>query len=52
LAGLIGWKAQYWGWLKFGRIDRLEGAILGVSAKISQIPDAPGMDGAVSIFLF
>ena len=26
--------------LKFGRIDRLEGAILGVSAETSQISDA------------
>ena len=28
-----------------GRIDRLEGEILGVSAKASQIPNAPGLDG-------
>ncbi len=27
--------------LKFGRIDSLEGAILGVAADISQITDAP-----------
>jgi len=37
-------------WLKFGRIDRLEGAILGESAKTSQISDAPGLDGAVNLF--
>jgi len=29
-------------WLEFGRIDRLEGAILGVSAETSQISDARG----------
>ena len=40
------------GWLKFGRIDQLEGAILGVSAEISQISDAPGLDGVVNIFLY
>ena len=28
-----------------GRIDRRECAILGVSAEISQISDAPGLDG-------
>jgi hypothetical protein len=39
-------------WLKIGRIDRLEGAISGVSAEISQISDAPGLDGVVNIFLF
>jgi hypothetical protein len=39
-------------WLKFGRIDRLERAILGVSAEISQISDAPGLVGVVNIFLF
>ena len=39
-------------WLKFGRIDRLEGAILGVSAEISQISDAPGPDGVVNLFLY
>ncbi len=33
-----------------GRIDRREGAILGVSAEISQITDAPGLDGVVNIF--
>jgi len=35
-----------------GGIDHLEGAILGVSAEISQISDAPELDGGVSIFLF
>jgi hypothetical protein len=40
------------GWLKFDRIDRLEGAILRVSVKISQISDAPGSDGVVNPFLF
>ena len=35
-----------------GRIDRLGGAILGVSAEISQISDAPGLDGVVNIFLY
>jgi len=39
-------------WLKFSRIDRWEGAILGVSAEISQISDAPGLDDVVNIFLF
>jgi hypothetical protein len=39
-------------WLKFGWIERLEGAILGVSAEISQISDAPGLDGVVKIFLY
>jgi len=39
-------------WLKYGRIDRLEGAILGVSVEISQISDAPELDGGVNIFLF
>jgi hypothetical protein len=39
-------------WLKFGRIDRLEGAILGVSSEISQISDAPGLDGVVNLFLY
>ena len=29
-------------WPKFGKIDPLEGAILGVSAEISQISDAQG----------
>jgi hypothetical protein len=38
-------------WLKFGRIDRLEGAILGVSVKISQISVAPGLDGVANLFL-
>jgi len=41
--------------LKFGRTGRtgrMEEAILGVSAKISQISDAPGLDGVVNIFLF
>ncbi len=39
-------------WLKFGRIDRLEGAKLDVSVEISQISDAPGLDGVVNILLF
>jgi hypothetical protein len=43
---------RYAWWLKFDRIDRREGAILGVSAEISQISDAPGQDGAVNIFLY
>jgi hypothetical protein len=38
--------------LKFGRIDQWEGAILGVSAEISQITDAPRLDCAVNLFLF
>jgi len=37
------------GWLKFGWIDRLEGAILGVSAEISQITDAPGQPPVTSV---
>jgi len=37
--------------LKFGRIDRREGAILGVSAEISQTPDAPRPDGFANLFL-
>ena len=39
-------------WLKFGRIDRQERAILGVSVEINQISDAPGLDGVVNLFLF
>jgi len=39
-------------WLKFGRIDRLEGAILGVSVEISQISGSPGLDGVVNLFLY
>jgi hypothetical protein len=39
-------------WPKFGRIDPLEGVILGVSAGISQISGVPGLDGVVNIFLF
>jgi hypothetical protein len=35
-----------------GRNDRLEGAILGVSAAISQISNAPGLDGVVNILSF
>jgi hypothetical protein len=31
-------------------IERREGAILGVSAEISQISDAPGLDGVVNLF--
>jgi hypothetical protein len=38
-------------WLKFGGIDRLEGAKLGVSAEISQISDASGQDSTVNLFL-
>jgi hypothetical protein len=40
------------GWLKFGRTDRQEGAILGASAKISQITDVPGLGCVVNHFLF
>jgi len=39
-------------WLKFGRVDRREGTILSVSAEISQITDAPGLDCVVNLFLF
>ena len=39
-------------WLKFDRIDRLEGAILGVSAGISQISRVPGFDGFANLFLY
>ncbi len=38
--------------LKFGRIDRREGAILGVSAEISQTSDTPGSDGFANLFLY
>jgi len=38
-------------WLKFGRIDRLEGAILGVSVEISQNSDAPVLYGVANLFL-
>jgi len=37
--------------LKFGRIDRREGAILDVSAEISQDSDTLGLDGVVNLFL-
>jgi hypothetical protein len=37
---------------KFGWIDRLEEAILGVSAAICQISDAPGPNGVVNRFLY
>ena len=40
------------GWLKFGRTDRQEGAILGVSAEISQIADALELACVVNLFLF
>jgi hypothetical protein len=40
------------GWLKFGRIDRQERAILGASAIISQIADAPELGYLVNLFLF
>jgi hypothetical protein len=40
---------RYAWWLKFDRIDRLEGAILGVSTEISQISK---LEGVVNIFLF
>jgi hypothetical protein len=45
--------AGYWHawWLKFGRIDQRERAILGVSAGISENSDAPGLDGVVNLFL-
>ena len=39
-------------WLKFGRIDQLEGAILGVSVEINQISDAPRLGCVVNIFLY
>jgi len=39
-------------WLEFGRIDRREGAILGVSAEISQISGVPGLAGFANLFLF
>jgi hypothetical protein len=38
-------------WLKFGWIDHLEGAILGVSTGITQILDGSGQDGTVNLFL-
>jgi len=33
-------------------IGRREEAILGVSAEISQISDAPGLDGFANLFLY
>jgi hypothetical protein len=39
-------------WLKIGRIDRWEGAILGVSAGIRQNSYAPNLIGVVNLFLF
>jgi hypothetical protein len=45
-------SSRYAGWLKFGRIDRMEGAIWRVSVEIRQISDAPGSDGVVNPFLF
>jgi hypothetical protein len=39
-------------WLEFDWIDRLEGAILGVSVGISQISGVPGLDGFANLFLF
>jgi len=39
-------------WLKFGRIDQREGAILGVSAGVSQNSDSPGLDGFANLFLY
>jgi hypothetical protein len=38
-------------WLKFDRIDPLEGTILGESAEISQISDAPALKSVANIFL-
>jgi hypothetical protein len=38
--------------LKFGKIDRREGAILDVSAEISQDSDTLGLDGGVNLFLY
>jgi len=38
-------------WLKCDRIDRLEGAILGVSTGITQISDASGQVRTVNHFL-
>jgi hypothetical protein len=37
-------------WLKSGRTDRREGAILGMPAEISQISHAPGLDCVVNLF--
>ena len=34
------------------RNDRWEGAVLGVTVKISQISGTPGLSGVVSIFLY
>ena len=44
--------SRHAGCLKIGRIDRQEGTILGLSAGIRQISDAPGLVGVVNIFLF
>jgi len=38
--------------LNFDWIDRLEGAILGVSAEISQISGFLGLGGCAHLFLF
>jgi hypothetical protein len=51
LARAVAGSRHVW-WLKFGGIDRQEGAILGVSAEISQISGVPGLDGVVKIFLY
>jgi len=37
-------------WIKFGRIGRLEGVILGESVEINQTSDTPGLGGVVNIF--
>jgi hypothetical protein len=39
-------------WKKFCSIDRLEGAILGVSAEITRISNAPELHGAGYHFLY
>jgi len=39
-------------WLNIGRIEPRKAALLGKSAEIDQIPDAPGLDDIIAIFLF
>ncbi len=38
--------------LRFDWFDWRKGVILGVSAEISQISDAPGLDGFANLFLY
>ena len=38
-------------WLEFGGIDPLEGAILGLTAKVSLISGVPWLGGFVNLFL-